>query len=194
MGGPMPPAPASFGLSSRFMTLLAIALATSAGLLAVVAVAAAGSGSNGLSALASVGAMIASAAGYATWKAAVRVAAHHDQLQRSIREAESSRRAFRQAVAQLGSVARLRDTRETAAGSAQGGQTAERGPDEILRVVDSIQLTAGYKVATPANWKQGEDVVILPAVSDDDARKAFPSGWKAMKPYLRIVAQPGAGA
>jgi alkyl hydroperoxide reductase subunit AhpC len=65
-----------------------------------------------------------------------------------------------------------------------------RNFDEILRVLDSIQLTAKHKVATPVNWKQGDDVIILPAVSDEEAKKAFPAGWKAPKPYLRIVPQP----
>ena len=62
---------------------------------------------------------------------------------------------------------------------------------EILRTIDSIQLTAKYKVATPAGWKQGEDVIIVPAVKDDEAKKLFPKGWKAVKPYLRIIKQPG---
>lgn len=62
---------------------------------------------------------------------------------------------------------------------------------EILRAIDSIQLTAKYKVATPAGWKQGEDVIIVPAVKDDEAKKLFPKGWKAAKPYLRVVKQPG---
>ena len=61
---------------------------------------------------------------------------------------------------------------------------------EILRAIDSIQLTAMYKVATPAGWKQGEDVIIVPAVKDDEAKKLFPKGWKAVKPYLRVVKQP----
>jgi alkyl hydroperoxide reductase subunit AhpC len=65
-----------------------------------------------------------------------------------------------------------------------------RNFDEVLRVLDSCQLTAKHKVATPVNWKQGEDVIIVPAVSDDDAKKAYPGGWKAPKPYLRIVPQP----
>ena len=67
-----------------------------------------------------------------------------------------------------------------------------RNFDEILRVIDSLQLTDGYKVATPVNWKAGEDVIIVPAVSNDDARKLFPQGWKELKPYLRIVPQPKA--
>ena len=66
-----------------------------------------------------------------------------------------------------------------------------RNFDEILRVVDSIQLTAKYSVATPVNWKQGEDCIIVPALSDDAAKEKFPSGWKTLKPYLRIVPQPG---
>ena len=65
-----------------------------------------------------------------------------------------------------------------------------RNFDEVLRVVDSLQLTATHKVATPANWKQGEDVVILPSVSNDDAMKTYPNGWKAPRPYLRIVPAP----
>jgi thioredoxin-dependent peroxiredoxin len=65
-----------------------------------------------------------------------------------------------------------------------------RNFDEILRLVDSCRLTAAKKVATPANWKQGEDVIILPAVSDEDAKKAYPDGWKSPLPYIRIVPQP----
>jgi len=65
-----------------------------------------------------------------------------------------------------------------------------RNFQEILRVIDSLQLTAGYKVATPADWKHGEDVIIVPAVSDDDAKKQFPSGFTAKKPYLRVTKQP----
>jgi thioredoxin-dependent peroxiredoxin len=65
-----------------------------------------------------------------------------------------------------------------------------RNFDEILRVLDSMQLTAKHKVATPANWKQGDDVIILPAVSNEEAQLKFPDGWKAPKPYLRIVKQP----
>ena len=65
-----------------------------------------------------------------------------------------------------------------------------RNFDEVVRVLDSIQLTAKHKVATPVNWKQGEDVIIVPSVSDADAKQKFPQGWKAPKPYLRIVQQP----
>jgi thioredoxin-dependent peroxiredoxin len=68
--------------------------------------------------------------------------------------------------------------------------TTGRNFDELVRVLDSLQLTAKHKVATPANWKQGEDVIIAGSVSDDDAKKQYPSGWKAPKPYLRIVPQP----
>jgi len=65
-----------------------------------------------------------------------------------------------------------------------------RNFDEVLRVLDSMQLTAKHKVATPVNWKDGQDVIILPAVSDDEAKQKYPQGWKAPKPYLRIVPQP----
>ncbi len=65
-----------------------------------------------------------------------------------------------------------------------------RNFDEILRVIDSLQLTDKHSVATPVNWKQGGDVIIVPSLSDDDAKKKFPGGWKALKPYLRIVPQP----
>ena len=65
-----------------------------------------------------------------------------------------------------------------------------RNFDEIMRLVDSCQLTAKHKVATPANWKHGEDVIIVPAVKDEEAKERFPDGWKTVKPYLRIVPQP----
>ena len=65
-----------------------------------------------------------------------------------------------------------------------------RNFDEILRVIDSCQLTAAHKVATPANWKDGDDVIIVPAVNDEAAKEKFPNGWDAPKPYLRIVPQP----
>ena len=69
--------------------------------------------------------------------------------------------------------------------------TTGRNFPEILRVLDSLQLTDRHKVATPANWRQGDDVIIVPSVSDADAKAAFPGGWHAPKPYLRIVGQPG---
>jgi alkyl hydroperoxide reductase subunit AhpC len=65
-----------------------------------------------------------------------------------------------------------------------------RNFDEVLRLLDSCQLTAKHKVATPVNWKQGDDVIIVPAVSDDEAKQKYPAGWKSPKPYIRIVPQP----
>jgi thioredoxin-dependent peroxiredoxin len=65
-----------------------------------------------------------------------------------------------------------------------------RNFDELLRVIDSLQLTAKHSVATPVNWKDGEDVIIVPSVSDDEAKKRFPEGWKTLKSYLRVVNQP----
>ena len=69
-------------------------------------------------------------------------------------------------------------------------QSTGRNFAEILRVIDSLQLTAKHKVSTPVNWNQGDDVIIIPAVTDDEARQRFPDGWTALKPYLRIVPQP----
>ena len=65
-----------------------------------------------------------------------------------------------------------------------------RNVSEILRVLDSLQLTSDYKVATPVNWKDGDDVIIVPAVSDEEAKERFPKGFKAVKPYLRVTPQP----
>jgi thioredoxin-dependent peroxiredoxin len=66
-----------------------------------------------------------------------------------------------------------------------------RNFDEILRVIDSLQLTSQYSVATPVNWKEGDDCIIVPTVTDEQAKEKFPEGWKTLKPYLRMVAQPG---
>jgi len=66
-----------------------------------------------------------------------------------------------------------------------------RNFDEILRVLDSLQLTANHKVATPVDWKHGDDVIIVPTLSDDEAKERFPGGWKTVKPYLRVTKQPG---
>jgi len=69
-------------------------------------------------------------------------------------------------------------------------QSAGRNVDELLRVIDSLQLTSGYSVSTPVDWKDGEDVIIVPAVSDEDAKQKFPKGFKTIKPYLRVTPQP----
>ncbi|MCU1289073.1 MAG: Peroxidase [Acidobacteria bacterium] len=66
-----------------------------------------------------------------------------------------------------------------------------RNFDEILRVIDSLQLTAKHSVATPVNWTDGDDVIIVPSVTDEQAKEKFPEGWKTLKPYLRLVKQPG---
>ncbi len=68
--------------------------------------------------------------------------------------------------------------------------TTGRNFDEILRVLDSMQLTVKHKVATPANWQAGDDVIIVPSVSNEEAEEMFPKGWETVKPYLRVVAQP----
>lgn len=72
--------------------------------------------------------------------------------------------------------------------------TTGRNFDEILRVLDSMQMTAKYRVATPANWRQGDDVIIAGSVTDEEARKLFPGGWTTVKPYLRVIKQPGASS
>ena len=72
--------------------------------------------------------------------------------------------------------------------------TTGRNFDEVLRVIDSLQLTAAHKVSTPVNWKPGEDVIIAGSVSDDEAKRTYPQGWRSPRPYIRIVAQPSAGA
>jgi alkyl hydroperoxide reductase subunit AhpC len=69
--------------------------------------------------------------------------------------------------------------------------TTGRNFDEVLRVIDSLQLTALHRVSTPVNWRQGEDVIIAGSVSDEEARRIYPDGWNAPKPYIRIVPQPG---
>jgi len=68
--------------------------------------------------------------------------------------------------------------------------TTGRNFDEVLRVIDSLQLTANHKVSTPVNWKSGEDVIIAGSVSDEEAKKIYPDGWKSPRPYIRIVPQP----
>jgi alkyl hydroperoxide reductase subunit AhpC len=68
--------------------------------------------------------------------------------------------------------------------------TTGRNFDEVLRVIDSLQLTATHKVATPAQWKQGDDVIIAGSVSNEEAEKTYPEGWESPKPYIRIVPQP----
>ncbi|PYN78709.1 MAG: hypothetical protein DMD96_20360 [Candidatus Rokuibacteriota bacterium] len=65
-----------------------------------------------------------------------------------------------------------------------------RNFDEILRAIDSLQLTDAHRVATPVNWRQGEDVIIVPAVTDEEARRKYPKGWRVLKPYLRLTPQP----
>src|SRR6202167_3503912 len=95
-------------------------------------------------------------------------------------------------------IAQLYDMLPADAGNTSEGRTAAtnatvrtgRNFDEVLRVLDSIQLTAKHKVATPVNWKHGDDVIILPAVTEEEAKQKYPDGWKSPKPYLRIVPQP----
>ena len=95
---------------------------------------------------------------------------------------------------QVGSFLRSDELKQARAAHQQGSVTLEQLREtedrEILRVLDSMQLTAKHKVATPANWQQGDDVIILPSVSDDEAKQKYADGWKTVKPYLRIVPQP----
>jgi alkyl hydroperoxide reductase subunit AhpC len=70
-------------------------------------------------------------------------------------------------------------------------QTAGRNFDEILRVIDSLQLTDAHAISTPVNWRAGDDVIILPSITDADAQQRFPAGWRALKPYLRLTPDPG---
>ena len=83
-----------------------------------------------------------------------------------------------------------KDIEETQGTAPNYPMTSGRNFDELLRVIDSLQLTAKHRVATPANWQQGQDVITAGSVSDEEARKQYPGGWDAPKPYLRIVPQP----
>src|SRR5580700_6046407 len=83
-----------------------------------------------------------------------------------------------------------KDIEETQGHAVRYPMSTGRNFDEVLRILDSCQLTATHQVATPVNWKQGGDVIIAPAVSDEQAKQRYPGGWKAPKPYLRIVPQP----
>ena len=91
---------------------------------------------------------------------------------------------FAQRIAQCGALSSSRRSRQVIPAS------TGRNFQEILRVIDSLQMTAKHRVATPADWKAGEDVIIAGSVSDDEAKTIYPRGWKAPKPYLRIVPQP----
>ena len=82
------------------------------------------------------------------------------------------------------------DIEETQGHAPNYPMTTGRNFDEVLRVIDSLQLTAKHKVSTPVNWQQGEDVIIAGSVSDDQAKEIYPEGWKAPRPYIRIVPQP----
>lgn len=92
---------------------------------------------------------------------------------------------------ELGSMARLKPEFDRRNTKIVYPMTTGRNFHEVLRVIDSLQLTANHKVATPANWEPGEDVIIAGSVSDEDAKKVYPQGWRAPRPYLRFVPQPG---
>jgi alkyl hydroperoxide reductase subunit AhpC len=142
----------------------------------------------------------------------------HERWARDIEETQGHRVTYPLVGDPTLAIAKAYDMLPAEAGTAAGGRTAAdnatvrsvfvigpdkrvkamltypmstgRNFDEVLRVLDSCQLTAKHKVATPVNWRQGEDVIIVPAVSDEEAKKTYPAGWRAPRPYIRIVPQP----